>query len=234
MESFIANQPYVDPGYAQLNPAYDQPTNIRPVWGLAKPLPHVLRPGMVPAKDELKEELQQHREDHHETNASVDLESGRVEPTLWPDRIASQLDTIRRGREVQLFESYQRQQKASPILSPLGRMRTASDTLTEVPDMQTTIGETIVEENEDDRSPHREHGWASDPDVAHLGEAIANVNRTKEMEDLVIPYQDAIPLLAYEAEDDEIHNLHTYWSVIRLRLREPLAELLAVRPSIIS
>jgi aquaglyceroporin related protein len=34
-------------------------------------------------------------------------------------------------------------------------------------------------------------------------------------------------LKAYEAEGDEIHNLHTHWSVIRLRFREPLAELLA-------
>jgi aquaglyceroporin related protein len=39
---------------------------------------------------------------------------------------------------------------------------------------------------------------------------------------------DAIPLKAYEEDTDEIHNLHTRWSVIRLRFREPLAELLAV------
>jgi aquaglyceroporin related protein len=46
METIQANQPYVDPGYAELNPAYDQPANTRPVWGLAKPLPRVIRPGM--------------------------------------------------------------------------------------------------------------------------------------------------------------------------------------------
>jgi aquaglyceroporin related protein len=32
----------------------------------------------------------------------------------------------------------------------------------------------------------------------------------------------------YDPELDEIHNLHTHWSVIRLKFREPLAELLAV------
>ncbi|KAK7702913.1 hypothetical protein SLS57_011167 [Botryosphaeria dothidea] len=42
------HQPYVDPGYSELNPAYEQPANSRPVWGLAKPLPRVIRPGMVP------------------------------------------------------------------------------------------------------------------------------------------------------------------------------------------
>jgi aquaglyceroporin related protein len=42
---------------------------------------------------------------------------------------------------------------------------------------------------------------------------------------------EEIPLKAYDPETDEIHNLHTHWSVIRLRFREPLAELLAVSPS---
>lgn len=39
---------------------------------------------------------------------------------------------------------------------------------------------------------------------------------------------EEIPLKAYDPETDEIHNLHTHWSGIRLRFREPLAELLAV------
>jgi aquaglyceroporin related protein len=42
---------------------------------------------------------------------------------------------------------------------------------------------------------------------------------------------EEIPLKAYDPETDEIHNLHTHWSVIRLRFREPLAELLAVSSS---
>lgn len=36
---------YVDPNYRQLNPRYGR-NNEEPVWGLAKPLPRVVRPGM--------------------------------------------------------------------------------------------------------------------------------------------------------------------------------------------
>ncbi|TVY85020.1 putative membrane protein [Lachnellula suecica] len=36
---------YVDPEYNELNPRYQRPENA-PVWGLAKPLPRVVRPGM--------------------------------------------------------------------------------------------------------------------------------------------------------------------------------------------
>lgn len=36
---------YVDPDYRQLNPRYGR-NNEKPIWGLAKPLPRVIRPGM--------------------------------------------------------------------------------------------------------------------------------------------------------------------------------------------
>lgn len=73
IDTLAANQPYVDPGYADLNPAYDQPANTRPVWGLAKPLPRVIRPGMVPSRSELKlqiPDMDQQRQDAQ----NVDLE----------------------------------------------------------------------------------------------------------------------------------------------------------------
>ena len=49
------------------------------------------------------------------------------------------------------------------------------------------------------------------------------------MDGVYLRHED-IPLPAYDAEADEIHNLHTHWLVIRLRFREALVELLAVRP----
>lgn len=42
-------------GHAELNPSYKQPTNTKPVWSLAKPLPHVVQPGIVPTKEELQQ-----------------------------------------------------------------------------------------------------------------------------------------------------------------------------------
>lgn len=49
--SIAAHGPcYVDPIYYQLNPDYRKPPN-RPVWGLAKPLPRVIRRGMRRGED---------------------------------------------------------------------------------------------------------------------------------------------------------------------------------------
>lgn len=217
MDTLNANQTYVDPGYAQLNPAYDQPLNARPVWGLAKPLPHVLRPGMVPTKDELQKEVLQ-KEDQAESVA--DLESGRIEPSLRPGKIAAQLDDVRREREVLLWQTFQ-QGLRSPTFSPFARWHKESAAHAGFPDNQSHMGEPIIEE-EDEEYQHR----TSDPELAGLTGSVSQVNRAKE--ESKPPYQDAVPLPAYDAEDDEVHNLHTYWSVVRLRFREPLAELLGV------
>ncbi|KAI1621888.1 aquaporin-like protein [Exophiala viscosa] len=225
LDTLAANQPYVDPGYAQLNPAYDQPTNVRPVWGLAKPLPHVLRPGMVPAKDELEKEVQaQQGAAAAQPEALGDLEAGRIEPTLRPDKVADQLDSIRRERELSLFRAYQHLHGEAPTGSPFPsvRARRASDAPTETPYVPT-----IREEPED---LQQEEEQALEDEMPQLAQAIANVKQARQEaeEDSKLSYQDAIPLLAYDAEDDEIHNLHTYWSLIRLRFREPLAELLGI------
>lgn len=232
LDTLAANQPYVDPGYAQLNPAYDQPVNVRPVWGLAKPLPHVLRPGMVPATDELEREVQkQHEEVATQPEARMDLEAGRIEPTLRPDRVSDQLDTIRREREISLYRAYQQLNDESPTVSPYAapRRRRTSDAPTETP--HSRLRETIREEPEDGR-PEQQPDQPLEEELPQLPEAIATVKQAREEDALQLPYQDAVPLPAYNAEDDEIHNLHTYWSLIRLRFREPLAELLGVSHSL--
>ncbi|KAJ9500021.1 Protein kinase domain-containing protein ppk32 [Exophiala xenobiotica] len=217
LDALIANQPYVDPGYAQLNPAYDQPANVRPVWGLAGPLPHVLRPGMVPAKDEFEKEAVAERQ----APPPTDIEAGRIEPSLRPDKVSSQLDTIRRERELSLYRAYQSRFQESPSLSPFRAGRRASDAPTETPNVRVHTQETILEEPPSDLE-----------EFPQLSEAIAGVKQAREereeQEEFKAPYQDVVPLPAYQAEDDEVHNLHTYWSVVRLRFREPLAELLAI------
>lgn len=222
-EAQAANQPYIDPGYAQLNPAYDQPANVRPVWGLAKPLPHVLRPGMVPTTDELAKEVA-HKEDRAES--VVDLEIGRLEPTLRPGKVTAQLDDIRHEREIGLFEIFQQQQygPGSPRFSnfsPFARSNRGSPATRKIPDLH--LDEPIAEEDEEFR--HR----SSDAGLENLSESVSKVNKHKRLEEeSKLPYEDVVPLFAYDAEADEVHNLHTYWSVVRLQFREPLAELLGV------
>lgn len=216
IDAIAANQTYIDPGYAQLNPAYDQPANVRPVWSLAKPLPHVLRPGMVPTKDELTQEIL-HKEDR--AASVVDLEAGRIEPSLRPGKITALLDDVRREREIGLLESFQHQNTDSPGMSPFARPH-GSPVRRKIPDLH--LDDPIPEDEE-----YRHH--TSDPGLDNLSESISKIAARRKLEkDAELPYEDAIPLLAYQAEADEVHNLHTYWSVVRLQFREPLAELLGV------
>jgi aquaglyceroporin related protein, other eukaryote len=239
-DTLAANQPYVDPLYKQINPAYDQPVNVRPVWGLAKPLPRVLRPGMVPAKDELdKDELSTDRDAEAQPLLDTGVEAGRIEPTLRP-RVSMLLDTVRRERELALIRAYehsQNQYNDSPAFSPYAGLtaRHSSDAPTVTQSARVRLEEPIEEESSSD-TPAADDATQPDiqPPELNLPEAVANLKQAKSeaAESLKDPYEDAIPLSAYSAEDDEVHNLHTYWSVIRLRFREPLAELLAVCPSI--
>jgi aquaglyceroporin related protein, other eukaryote len=229
IDTIMANQPYVDPGYAQLNPAYDQPVNVRPVWGLAKPLPRVLRPGMVPAKDEFEKEVLEDRDPP--AHPPADIEAGRIEPSLRPDKVASTLETIRREREIALVRAFEHQYSDSPTFSPFGGAapRQSSDAPTVTPSARVRLEEPIEEEESTSDQSQVAEPLIEPPELS-LPEAVAGLKAAKaEEEEIKPPYEDVVPLAAYEAEDDEVHNLHTYWSIIRLRFREPLAELLAVR-----
>lgn len=229
VDTIAANQPYVDPGYSSLNPAYDQPVNTRPVWGLAKPLPRVIRPGMVPTRSELKAPDNQRQDE-----PNLDLEQGRVEPTLRVDKISSQLQTTRQARENRLVQQI---------------TRTGAPSLPNIPSVvgkkTSNIGplspqSEAIEEEEDlglahpslPPQPSQPSAAQVQPDASHWYPDDASIAATEHEQDGDLDgdwIHDEIPLKAYDqAEDDEIHNLHTHWSVIRLRFREPLAELLAV------
>lgn len=233
VETVAANQPYVDPGYTDLNPAYDQPQNTRPVWGLAKPLPRVIRPGMVPSRSELK--IQIPAEEQRRQDANTDLEQGRVEPTLKLNRVTTQLQNAREDRENKLFQGMRRTSTGlSPApVSPLMRRPTTNEAF--------SPGRQPIEEEEDlgaaklkpsDLAPVPEQAIYDDEDEhddRYPDDADSVMTEKVGAEDLDGDWiGDEMPLKAYDPETDEIHNLHTHWSVIRLRFREPLAELLAV------
>ncbi|KEF52725.1 uncharacterized protein A1O9_11142 [Exophiala aquamarina CBS 119918] len=222
--ALAANQPYVEPGYAQLNPAYDQPANSRPIWGLGKPLPHILRSGMVPSNEELQE-MQQRRDGISQAAFSEGVASARIDPTLRTHIIHPQLDNIRRDREIRLFESYRRQYEPSAAFSPLSRTTKSSSATLEGPNHPHRAGETIFEEDEEQPQPQRQ---PSELDLPQLREAMANVNQAREEGYLENAYQGAVPLFSYKPGLREIQNFHTGWSVWRYRFREPLAELLGI------
>ncbi|TVY44851.1 putative membrane protein [Lachnellula subtilissima] len=219
-EVVATNQPYVDPGYVELNPAYENPTNARPVWGLAKPLPRVLRPGMVPERSERTTDAGEPGSQKPAAPTDVDLEQG-IQPTLRLHKISTQLDDVRRQREANLVRQY----------SHTTSMRTRSQSTVPFPD----LAEIDNEENLDASKPLDSNRLAEEHSNSLHSEARADWDNasaeteTPEIGDLDGDWiGDEIPLAAYKPQDEEVHNLHTHWSVIRVRFREPLAELLAV------
>jgi aquaglyceroporin related protein len=238
IETVAANQPYVDPGYSELNPAYDQPVNSRPVWGLAKPLPRVIRPGMVPSRSELK--IQIPEAEQRRAEAPADLEQGRIEPTLNLGRVSSQLQNARQERENRLFQGLQRTgtnlSLVPTLVSPLARRQTSNLGSVEPfsPPGESAEDLGTAKTRPSDLAPVPEQAIYDDrpaPEEAEPFPSDVESVMTEKVgeEDLDGNWiGEELPLKAYDPETDEIHNLHTHWSIIRLRFREPLAELLAV------
>ncbi|EME88662.1 uncharacterized protein MYCFIDRAFT_108013, partial [Pseudocercospora fijiensis CIRAD86] len=250
-------QPYVNPGYAELNPEYEQPANAKPVWSLAKPLPRVVRPGMVPTSSEIFQSRQHPQLPGGNTQKlgieadPNDLEAGRIQPAINPAKVSAQLKDSRaqreenflssqigrrgtvtgRGRATSRASQYQvsfgepekshtqqgQDGKAGeevPLVSP-GMERTPS-----APDeLGATPLEAIPERHEPPTRPASlAEGEDDDASQATLHE--------DEEPDLWVDMDpikpiDNPPLVA------EVHNNHTWWSIVRTQHREFLAEFLA-------
>lgn len=234
------NQPYVDPAYAALNPAYVQPTNNRPVWGLAKPLPRVLRPGMVPAPSELN--IRQDNGSLNE-NASVhdidDLERGQ--PSLRRAGTFQAAQNLRDQREIKML------QRAGTLpISETSRLSVDEHAAGRV----ATVGEpfpnlalpTPIPEGREDEDGGDYFGQTESHSYSYVPSATRHA--TTRFDDghsdtTDVEHDDEWPAFTpYDVKmgqpEDEIHNHHTHWSIIRTRYREPLAEFLAVRPSFLT
>ncbi|CAJ2509509.1 Uu.00g145350.m01.CDS01 [Anthostomella pinea] len=247
--------PYVDPGYSQLNPAYEQPVNQRPVWGLAKPLPRVIRPGMVPTGSEV--DLNQANQAQNGVRPGAgdpDVEKGRVEPTLKLGKISTHLRDARETRENKFLKRV-----GTGLSRPLSHISEGASSQPFSPGALPSH----VEEEEEEGERWQHDSAAADLELEpigspKLGSATGGPGLTQgELDEdrLARQYREQDPngfpddassavtandddadgayapgeldLQAF-GTDDEIHNHHTHWSVVRTRFREPLAELLAV------
>lgn len=224
------HQPYVDPAYAALNPAYIQPTNQRPVWGLAKPLPRVLRPGMVPTPSEMNLPTQGNagQQPDNESQWDIDdIEKGK--PSLRRAGTFQAASDLAAQREARLLR------RAGTIAS--SDARTSMDEQASRPTtepfpsfplaMPTPIQETEEEEgNYFDRTTS--HPYSFNPSTGRrptkqFDDATSDMTEVEDEDDW--PALTSYGLQVGNPED-EIHNHHTRWSIIRTRYREPLAEFL--------
>ncbi|KAE8376154.1 aquaporin-like protein [Aspergillus bertholletiae] len=237
-----AHEPFVQPGYSHLNPSYEQPANAKPVWSLAKPLPRVVRAGMVPTKEELLDaRLQPERPAGNSQKLGLDvnpndLEQGQIPKMADPRKMAAQVEDARLQRETNFVNKILTGDTGPARISrtsstrrrrPSVRTDAAGDQLSIVPEGQSAVPSLTISQ------PGEGLPYASDqplepvPEQPEPGTAAADV-----LPDLSALHESALPddlhPLVQELVEDEIHNNHTTWSVIRTHHREALAESLAV------
>ncbi|KAL4816480.1 aquaporin-like protein [Aspergillus spinulosporus] len=236
-----AHEPFVHPGYSDLNPEYEQPPNTKPVWSLAKPLPRVVRPAMVPTKEDILQGRTTERpplpaENSQKQGLDVDpneLEAGRIEKSD-PKNMAAQVDDARIQRENNFV---------SKILTgdagPSRISRTSSTAIRRPSGVQIEPRPSeqlsAVPEGEGHESSHSPpddtgHDLSDEPiqDV-HIQEELPSPEISPDQLDFdEAAYPEDLHPLVQDLVEEEVHNNHTVWSVIRTHHREALAESLAV------
>ncbi|KAJ5881464.1 uncharacterized protein N7529_000136 [Penicillium soppii] len=232
----LAQEPFVQPGYADLNPSYEQPSNARPVWSLAKPLPRVVRPGMVPTKEELLQSLanaQRPAENSQKLGLDVDandLEQGRIDKTTDPRKMAAQVEDARLQRENNFMnkilagdgQSARQTSRMSRTSSVRGRRPSNWD---RPQDQLSIVQEGGSQDGEEPgEQPLGDEHLEPIPENIDLGQRLDDLLDSSELEKAGYP-EDLHPLVQ-ELVEDEVHNNHTTWSVIRTHHREALAEAL--------
>ncbi|KAJ9292722.1 hypothetical protein DTO271G3_8536 [Paecilomyces variotii] len=240
----LAHEPFVHPGYAELNPEYEQPANARPVWSLAKPLPRVVRPGMVPTKDELlqsRANAELPAENSQNLGLDVDpndLEAGRIEKSADPRKIAAQVEDARLQRE----NNFVNKILSGDATSTTRRMSRTSSSRMRRPSTSEPAAGGLSPVQEDQNSVQSRPEATAEPNDEHLPplpeepehhlDDEHEPKQEEEVEDFPTLDHAALPddlhPLVQELVEDEVHNNHTTWSVIRTHHREPLAEALGV------
>lgn len=241
-----AHEPYVHPGYAEINPSYEQPANAKPVWSLAKPLPRVLRPGMIPTKSEVIEDRRNPElpgENSQKQGIDVnpnDLEEGRLQVGINPAKVSAQVKDARAQRENNLINSIQRRGttrqsrpgRASSTVSQNGRRQRVSFEQRPL----TPTGEQGEEQEDDSKMEQFPQYRPEDlePISESQEQAVEDGDDGASVDTLAV---DDDPSLWADMDQlgnenlplvDEVHNNHTTFSVYRTQHREFLAELLAV------
>lgn len=245
------------PSYADLNPEYEQPNNAKPVWSLAKPLPRVVRPGMVPTKDEVLQNRMGEKPSVPAAENSQklgmedvdpnELEAGRIGKSADPRKMMAGVDDARAQRENNFVNKLLTGEAGTGTtaaggsrMSRTSSMRrqssaaaaAAEDQLSAVPEGES---QSVSPERRQDLSDEHlhpvpeehehEHEHEQDPghEYDHDNEINDHLNHFNES-----AYPEDLHPLVQDLVEDEVHNNHTVWSVIRTHHREALAESLGV------
>ncbi|CAD0115210.1 unnamed protein product [Aureobasidium uvarum] len=216
------HQPYVEPGYIELNPAYDQPGNVRPIWGLADPMPRVVRRGMKPSNQDIQTDTPRQGDEHEDVLQPTDsqMEQG-IGPRLNLNKIDKNIHDATKDRERKYAEKHGKK------LEPPSEMGQESHTkpirvfqqLGPPQEVDENIGSRLLPDHLDSERHHQDFNEVDDEkdDEETTDEDVDATHGQGE--------DDHVPLNKIH---EELHNHHTLWAVLRTKLREPLAEILAI------
>lgn len=231
----LAQEPFVQPGYADLNPSYEQASNARPVWSLAKPLPRVVRPSMVPTKDELLQNLanaQRPTENSQRLGLDVnpnDIEQGRIDTSADPRKMAAQVEDARLQRENNFMHKILAgdgtSARQTSRMSRTSSIRGSRPSAWDLPPEQLSA----VQERNSPANDEPEERLEFGDDQLGIQDPGTRLDALLDIPELEkAGYPDDLHPLVQELVEDEVHNNHNTWSVIRTHHREALAEGLGV------
>ncbi|KAG9754284.1 aquaporin-like protein, partial [Aureobasidium melanogenum] len=221
------HQPYVEDGYAELNPAYNQPGNVRPIWGLADPMPRIIRRGMKPSQQEIQADRPKPGEEDEDVLHPTDsqMEQG-IGPKLNLNKLDKSIHDATKDRERKYAEKYGKK------FEPPSEMGQESHTQPAGFLQQLTPPQETDEEGEEELSKpstgrsdaechnHQDRFDDEDDEKKDEGTNDDDAESTSDQKD-----EGDSPMNNIQGE---LHNHHTLWAVLRTKLREPLAEILAV------
>jgi len=241
---------YVDPKYYELNPGYQKPQNL-PVWGLAKPLPRVVRSGMrrksqggVDAKEPGKQGVVE------DTNAEVEepgsaeaipqvgmidnqREEEGKERTGWRSDIEErgyghQRDGSTRSEKISKLPSGT---SAGHYLTPKDEKSNPMDEwLAKQPSRKSDAGDLGGQRIQRLPSVHEAPSRARSATTTVSRDFAEAADQNRIDLEAGDQYNDEWGLEKEEADQyvQEEWEMHNGWASFRARFREPLAECLAV------
>lgn len=234
---------FVDPRYLELNPSYQKVENA-PVWGLAKPLPRVVRPGMRRGRNEgeIVEDKGAEREP-----------PGSAEPIPQLGMIGDQrqeagMDAVRDGAYAEERGYGHERAERRRSGSTARRVTTENSVVDRFGTPKDERSNPLEEWRSRGPSYGRSHSDPFDDQKGDLGDrklwsvqevpsgaasasaSVSVVGDRNEVDLEAGEKMDEWPVEDEEAERyaQEAYDDHNLWSSIRARFREPLAECLAV------
>jgi aquaglyceroporin related protein len=249
---------YVQPGYHELNPGY-QEIQQAPLWGLAKPLPRVLRPGM---RRQQEGAHGSRKPDVVENQQAEVEEPGSSEAIPQVGMINDQRNdagksSTRNGGVSSGERGYGNQDPAKMIRHPVAP-RSRSDIVTPCEEKGNPMD--VWKQNlTPDETPNPFVGY-DDGDIGHArAQRLSNIYEfssneefggihsrpaahyalTEKSDEVDLENGDAVDWPVEKVDDEDHRTLaerdaYNRWSATRARFREPLAECLAVSSIIVT